>query len=80
MEKVVLVSNSQGERGNNGKKKVYEITLEGDLWVTLSWGMAEKPNRQTKKMWFPNPYTRNYFVQEKKFEKLAKGYEIAYTA
>lgn len=80
MEKIVMVSNSQGERGDNGKKKVYEITLEGDLWVVLSWGMAEKSARQIQRKWFPNPYTRAKFVEDKKWEKIAKGYTTAYTA
>lgn len=80
MEKIVLVSNSQGDRGEVGKKKVYEISIEGDHWVVLSWGMAEKSQRQTQRKWFPNPYTLNTFVNDKKWEKLSKGYTIAYTA
>jgi predicted DNA-binding WGR domain protein len=79
MKKVVLVSKSEGQRGQNGKKKVYEIIVEGNK-VVLSWGMAEKSVRQTKTEWFNNPYSAENFVFEKQWEKIAKGYEVAYTA
>lgn len=79
MTKTVLVSKSQGERGNEGKKKVYEIVVEGNK-VTVSWGMAEKPNRQTQTHWFGSPNFAENFAFEKKWAKLDKGYEVAYTA
>lgn len=77
--KTVLVSTSTGERGNNGKKKIYEIVVE-DNFVTLSWGMAEKSVRQTQKKWFPTHLSANNFVFEKKWEKIDKGYEVVFTA
>jgi predicted DNA-binding WGR domain protein len=79
MKKIVLVSKSEGQRGNEGKKKVYEITIEANK-VTLSWGMAEKPNRQTKTEWFGTAIQADWFATDKKWEKVNKGYEVAYTA
>jgi predicted DNA-binding WGR domain protein len=79
MTKIVLVSKSQGTRGDNGKKKVYEIVVEGNK-VVVSWGMAEKANRQSKTEWFGTELQATWFASDKKYEKLNKGYEIAYTA
>lgn len=79
MTKIVMISKSQGERGQAGKKKVYEIIIEANK-VTLSWGMAEKPNRQTKTEWFGSTIEAKWFADDKKFQKLDKGYEVAYTA
>jgi predicted DNA-binding WGR domain protein len=79
MTKIVLVSKSQGERGQDGKKKVYEIVLEGNK-VVVSWGMAEKAQRQTQTKFFGSEFSALVFADNKKYEKLEKGYEIAYTA
>lgn len=79
MTKIVMISKSQGDRGQAGKKKVYEIIIEANK-VTLSWGMAEKPNRQTKTEWFGTEWQATNFANEKKWAKQDKGYEVAYTA
>lgn len=79
MTKIVLVSKSQGDRGQAGKKKVYEILIENNK-VVVSWGMAEKAQRQTQTKWFPSNFSATMFADEKKYEKLVKGYEVAYTA
>lgn len=79
MTKIVLISKSQGDRGQAGKKKVYEIVVEGNK-VTLSWGMAEKATRQTKTERFATQMQARWFATDKKIEKLDKGYEMAYTA
>ena len=79
MKKFVLISQSEGNRGQDGKKKVYEITVDGST-VTLSWGMAEKGQRQTQVKNFPNIFRANDFVAEKKWAKIAKGYTVAFTA
>ncbi len=79
MKKIVLVSKSEGNRGNEGKKKVYEIVVEGNK-VTVSWGMAEKTNRQSKTEWFGTAIQADWFATDKKWEKVNKGYEVAYTA
>jgi predicted DNA-binding WGR domain protein len=79
MKKIVLVSKSQGERGQDGKKKVYEITVNGNV-VTVSWGKAEVSARQTQVKRFINEYHAERFASEKKWAKLEKGYEVAFTA
>lgn len=79
MKKVVLVSKSQGERGKEGKKKIYEIILEGNR-VTISWGKAEAVSRQSQTHYFANEWKALNFAEEKKWLKLGKGYELAFTA
>lgn len=79
MSKTVLVSRSEGERGQDGKKKIYEIVVE-DNYVTVAWGKAEESRRQSQRRWFANPFYAKMFADEKKYEKLGKGYTIAYTA
>jgi predicted DNA-binding WGR domain protein len=79
MNKIVLVSKSQGERGQDGKKKIYEITVNGNV-VTVSWGKAEVSARQTQVKRFTNEYYAERFASEKKWAKLEKGYEVAFTA
>lgn len=77
--KIVMVSKSQGERGNDGKKKVYEIVITNNT-VTVTWGMAEKSQRQSQTKTFGSIFQAELFATDKKYEKLNKGYEIAYTA
>lgn len=78
-KKWCLVKASDGERGLNGKKKIYEITLE-DSKVTFSWGMAEKPNKQTQVVYLSNSQAAQWAAVEKLHEKEAKGYRLAYVA
>lgn len=77
-KKFCLLKNSDGARGANGKKKIYEITVNGNT-VTMSWGMAEKPNRQTKVETFSHPAYAMQAATTKVWEKVSGGYEIAYT-
>lgn len=79
MSKIVLVAGSDGERGQDGKKKVYEIIVE-DNFVTLMWGKAEEARRQSKRTWFSNHSYAQMFANEKKWEKISRGYSVAYTA
>lgn len=72
-----LLKESDGARGANGKKKVYEITIEGTV-VRTSWGMAEKRARQRGARWFSSETAAHQFAMNKRYEKLAKGYELAY--
>jgi predicted DNA-binding WGR domain protein len=77
-KKWCLLKTSDGARGQAGKKKVYEVTVSGTT-VTMSWGMAEKPNRQTKVI---RTYTAQGATAEamnKVYEKIASGYVLAYT-
>lgn len=77
-KKWCLLKDSDGTRGANGKKKIYEVSVSGSI-VRTSWGMAEKGNRQQQ---VQNTYSESYARQlafMKVQEKLDKGYELAYT-
>jgi predicted DNA-binding WGR domain protein len=77
--KIVLVSSSTGERGNDGKKKIYEIVVI-DNKVVLRWGKAEEETRQTQTKWFGYSAAAKNFAMEKMIAKLDKGYEVAFQA
>lgn len=64
-------------RGQNGKKKVYEVTLDGNVLV-CSWGMAEKPNRQSSRQVFYSAQAARSAAFEKVWAKQARGYAVAY--
>lgn len=64
-------------RGQSGKKKVYEVTLDG-FTLTCSWGMAEKPQRQTSVKVFATEQAALSAAYEKVSSKLDRGYEVAY--
>jgi predicted DNA-binding WGR domain protein len=77
-KKWCLLKESDGARGANGKKKVYEIILDGERVRTV-WGMAEKESRQSQvQNFFSESYARQWAAMRVQ-EKLAKGYEVAYT-
>ena len=65
-------------RGQAGKKKVYEITLDG-FTLTCSWGMAEKPKRQTSVQVFRNQQAALTAAYDKLDSKVGRGYVIAYS-
>jgi predicted DNA-binding WGR domain protein len=64
-------------RGQAGKKKVYEITLDR-CFLICSWGMAEKPKRQTNVQVFSNEQAALVAAYDKLHSKVGSGYEIAY--
>lgn len=64
-------------RGQTGKKKVYEITLDG-FTLTCSWGMAEKPKRQTSVQTFSTEQAALSAAYDKLSSKVSRGYVIAY--
>jgi len=72
-----LLKESDGERGESGKFKVYEITVTG-CTLHCSWGMAEKANRQTSTRVFMTAQAASAAAFEKRYQKLAKGYTLAY--
>jgi len=76
-KKWCLLKSSDGQRGANGKRKIYEVTVDGSV-VRTSWGMAEKPVRQSE----VKNYHDEFYARQAGFmkvqEKLAKGYELAY--
>ena len=64
-------------RGQNGKQKVYEVTVDGTT-VTFSWGMAEKTQRQTQVRTYRSTQAALAAATEKVWSKVAGGYRIAY--
>jgi len=64
-------------RGQSGKKKVYEVRIEGTT-VTCEWGMAEKLQRQRLVKVCSTQQGALAFAYEKVNAKIAGGYEIAY--
>ena len=74
-----LVKSSDGERGANGKKKVYEVVVDGNHY-TATWGMAEKPERQHQTKSFMTEQYARYAAYNQVRAKLDKGYVLAYSA
>lgn len=77
-KKWCLLKNSDGNRGLAGKKKIYEVIVM-DNTVYLSWGMAEKSNRQTTTITATNPNAAAQVAHAKVYEKMSSGYELAYS-
>jgi hypothetical protein len=79
----ILVAQSQAGpqgRGQSGKKKVYEVRVEGTK-VYFAWGMAEKVERQRKVVecgsYQSALYKARVKVAEKTFER---GYKLVLAA
>jgi len=66
-------------RGQMGKQKVYEILVQ-DSKVTFSWGMAEKTQRQTKVIIARSSQHAMALANEKKWDKVGRGYRVALEA
>lgn len=79
MKKIVLVNASEGQRGQNGKKKIYEIVIKGTV-VTLAWGKAEEANRQVQTKVFATEWQAVNFAEDKKYQKMDKGYQVILVA
>lgn len=77
-KKWCLLKTSDGVRGQIGKKKVYEVILDGTKVRTV-WGMAEKDSRQTQVHNYFDVHYARQAAAIKVQEKLAKGYELAYS-
>jgi hypothetical protein len=75
----ILVAESDGARGANGKKKAYEITLDGNK-VKFAWGMAEVERRQTTTLRFFSTRGAEMAAREKLYSKLGNGYSLVYQA
>lgn len=79
-KKIVMLKNSDSGpmgRGQNGKKKVYEIVVDFNV-VTFSWGMAEKTQRQTNRIVCRDSQQAMMVARDKKWAKLDRGYAVAY--
>jgi len=79
MTKIILASRSQGLRGQDGKKKIYEIVVDGTR-VIVRWGKAEEDTRQSQTKFFQTEWQAKSFAQDKKWEKIDKGYELVLVA
>jgi len=77
--KWVLLNTSDGDRGDSGKQKVYEVLITGTT-VTFSWGMAEKTSRQTKVQATWSEGAARQVALNQVQAKMAKGYRLAYSA
>ena len=64
-------------RGQNGKKKVYEIVVSGAT-LRCEWGMAEKSSRQSSTQVFYSHQAALSAAYEKLRSKRQRGYEVAY--
>lgn len=76
-KKWCLLKESDGVRGDSGKKKIYEVRVEGST-LRCEWGMAEKTSRQSSVETF---YSENAAMQQalnKVYAKLDKGYKLAF--
>ena len=78
VQKWALLKTSDGNRGINGKKKIYEIVVEGNK-VTFSWGMAEKSSRQTSVIIAANENAAVWTAKQKMWDKVSTGYVVAYS-
>jgi predicted DNA-binding WGR domain protein len=78
--KWILVKKSDGNRGNAGMKKIYEIVLDNNKVLT-QWGKAEEvaPQATQEKVFF-YPFLAKAYAFEKVEEKKAKGYELILVA
>lgn len=74
-----LIKSSDGDRGALGKKKVYELSIEGNQLVAV-WGMAEKPSRQSQTLRFSSEQGARWAAFDKIQSKINKGYKLAYSA
>ncbi len=64
-------------RGQAGKKKVYEVRVDGAT-VTCEWGMAEKAQRQTLVKVCKTQQDALWFAYQKVNAKMDRGYRVAY--
>ena len=77
--KWVLLHTSDGERGESGKQKVYEVLITGTT-VTFTWGMAEKTSRQSKVVCHYSDNAAYQTAITQVMAKIDKGYRLAYKA
>lgn len=78
MKRWCLLKDSDGGRGAIGKKKMYEVVVDGNQMTTL-WGMAEKPSRQTKTMTFSSEQGALFAARTRVIEKQDSGYVLAFS-
>ena len=64
-------------RGQNGKKKVYEVTVT-DSTLVCEWGMAELARRQSSTMVYSSSQAAYAAAIDKVYAKQDRGYQVAY--
>ena len=78
--KWVLVKESDGERGLDGKKKSYEIVLDGRK-VTVTWGKFEVAyGQQTQVKEFGSAFLANEWIEAQIHAKRKNGYNLLLVA
>ncbi len=78
-QKWVLVKKSDGERGNNGLKKMYQVIVEDRKVITL-WGKAEDNNQAKQVKQFRYSYEAKAYAYNKVDSKVSRGYEVVLVA
>jgi hypothetical protein len=76
-KKWCLLKESDGARGDAGKKKVYEVVVKDNMLFT-SWGMAEKSVRASSTKFFASENAAVAEALDKIHSKLDKGYKLAF--
>lgn len=76
-KKWCLLKESDGARGDAGKKKVYEVRIAGNT-VVCEWGMAEKVSRQSSVQTFWNENAAQQQALEKVYAKIGRGYKLVF--
>ena len=74
-KKYFLLKRSDGKRGQNGKQKIYVVTVNG-VHVITEWGMAEKSLRRSQPFVFVSPWAAQQEAQRKVYAKLDRGYTL----
>ncbi len=76
MERINLISRSQGRRGQFGYRKRYTIT-QVENRVIVRWGRAELPTYrdQEQRFEFATEQLAKAFATEQMYKKMDKGYE-----
>ena len=78
--KWILVKKSEGNRGNAGLKKIYQIILDDNKVIT-QWGKAEEITPQAKQeKSFTWSYQAKAYAYDKVEAKVSKGYELILVA
>lgn len=78
--KWILVKKSDGDRGNAGLKKIYQVIVEDNKVITL-WGKAEEVSAQAKQVkTFAYPYLASAYASDKVQSKITRGYEVVLVA
>jgi len=76
-KKWCLLKVSDGARGDQGKQKVYEVIVTGNV-LRCEWGMAEKLSRLSSIKAFADNQSALWAARQKVWSKMDRGYRVAY--